>query len=143
MAAADSFLFASATSLGHDILRPLGVGKKIQERNLFRACLIGMSAVGVLLALPFAEGSVVDWFFAFQPIAVAALVLPLLFGYGKSRLSTPWVLAQMTLSALVTVFWNQIVDNSPIAPVPPVVAGLLTSALIQLVGFVFRPKGTI
>lgn len=140
MAAADSFLFASATSLGHDLLKPLGFGAEGRERRLLRACLIGMAVVGVALSLPFAEGSVVDWFFAFQPIAVAALVLPLLFAYGRHRLSTAWVISQMALSALVTVLWSTLLPFVPalLTPIPPVVVGLLTSALIQLVGHVNR-----
>lgn len=96
----DSFVFYSGLALGRDLLQRNGVATGWSMPAVVRLGVVVAAAAGGLWAYAYRHQTAVDLFLEWHPLAVSALLLPVLGGYAPAlRLPPRITLIQMLLSS--------------------------------------------
>ncbi|MDC7786791.1 sodium:solute symporter family protein [Rhodoplanes sp. TEM] len=120
------------TMMANDIGRGLfGLTDDATILMINRACVLGVGAVSMLIALSALDSYVLDWNYMSMALRGAAVFLPLsLAVFCPGRLSAPWAIASMIGSTAAAVAVRLVVP----LPINPLMTGLAVSAGVVGIG---------
>lgn len=145
LSTADSMIFYAGISISRDLLHRNGFAKTYSAEQLTRIGLILITILGAGIALLYSEESVIDLFFDLHPLAVSALVIPVVLAYGNRPLiNSTQAFATAVVGASVWIIYTGIqkaVGDSVewLADVNAIFPGLLLTGILLIV-FAWRNR---
>jgi len=129
MSAADAVLFMLSTSFSQDLYRRFFAPAATDDRVLLvarlSAIVAGLAGLAMALVLP----TVVDALKIFYSLLTVALFVPIVAGLTSKRLRADAALASVIVGTPVSLVIHLLTSGRGLHGVPPVVIGLVASAL--------------
>ena len=138
----DSFVFYSGVALGRDLLRANGYLKGRPMSSVVRWAVAVTALAALALAFAYRRQTAVDLFLEWHPLAVSALLWPVLGAYVPAvRLSARMTLVQMVAAGAATAVYQVLKSDltaiyPALKPVESVVVGAGTALILGLAGLV-------